>query len=106
MVISQMICTVETLIEDVVENFQCILGQWTSSITAEQLGTRASRRTVGELLRIIYEKEALSDGASHVFVKENHTYRFAPFLMAHFPGCRFVLPGQRPARRCCIIRDH
>jgi hypothetical protein len=86
----------ETLIHDVVENYRCMLGEWTTSITAQGLAEGTSKRTIGEILRIIYEKEASADGASDIFVKENQTYRFVPFLMAHFPDCRFVYMVRDP----------
>lgn len=80
----------DTLVADFVESFWCKLGSWATTVTAEDLAGRVRRRSAAELLRILYESEAEHDGASHVFVKENHTYTFAPFLLAHFPGCRFV----------------
>ena len=78
------------LVEDVVLNFACGLGSWKTSITEQDLKDRAKERSVAELLRIIYESEADCDRASHIFVKENHTYSFAPFILAHFPNCRLV----------------
>ena len=80
----------KTLIDDVALSFRCKLGSWSTTTTARELEQQARKRTVAELLRLVYEKEAEHDGASHLFVKENHTYSFAPFLVAHFPDCRFV----------------
>lgn len=80
----------QILVHDVAANFQCKLGTWSTAATAEELAEGAGRRCAAELLRALYEKEAEHDGASHLFVKENQTFSFAPFLLSHFPGCRFV----------------
>lgn len=86
----------EALIEDVVLNFECQLGSWSTSVSGAELRRRATERNVAELLHIVYTQEAEHDGASHVFVKENHTWSFAPFLLAHFPECSFVLLTRDP----------
>lgn len=78
------------LVEDVVLNFACGLGSWKTSITKQDLKDRAKERSVVELLRLIYESEADRDHASRIFVKENQTYSFASFILAHFPDCRLV----------------
>lgn len=85
-----------TLIDDVVLNFTCKLGSWNTSLSAEQLLRRAGGRTTAEPIRLLYEEEARHDGASHVFVKENRTYRFADYLMDGFRGCQFVLLVRDP----------
>ncbi len=80
----------KTLLEDVAMSFDCKLGSWSTSVTTEELEKQVEKRSAAEILRFLYEKEAEHDGAEVLFVKENHTYAFAPFLLAHFPGCRFV----------------
>jgi len=78
------------LTNDMAEAFATMLGDWNSAIDANELATATTTRSSAALLRYIYEKEAALDGASQIFVKENHTHLFAPFLMAHFPQCRFL----------------
>jgi hypothetical protein len=85
-----------TLLEDMVTCFKAKLGIWHTEVSAAQLAETAPARTVAALLRVIYEAEAAHDGASQVFVKENHTYQFVPFLMASFPACRFVIHVRDP----------
>jgi LPS sulfotransferase NodH len=82
--------TWQVLAEDMITNFECKLGTWLQAVSAEELMSKARSRTTAAMLEVIYDKEATADQASHVFVKENHTYRFAPFLLAHFPSCRLV----------------
>jgi hypothetical protein len=84
------------LIDDVVLNFNCKLGVWQTGITADELRKGSHRRSAAELLRVIYEKEASAKGATRIFVKENNTHLFVPFLLTHFPGCRFVLMVRDP----------
>ncbi len=86
----------QQLLADVSAAFDAILGVWNTSVSQEELAAKVTRRSGAALLRYIYEKEAGLDGASHIFVKENHTYSFAPFLMAHFPACRFLLSVRDP----------
>lgn len=78
------------LVDDVVLNFECKLGLWSTSVTGDDLRHHVSPRTLAWILRFVYEREANHDRAGHIFVKENHTARFAPFLLASFPNCRFV----------------
>ena len=86
----------EALLQDVVLNFERKLGVWNTTVTVDELRAKAQQRTSAELLRLIYEKEAKADGASHIFVKENGTYLFAAFLLAHFERCRFVFMVRDP----------
>lgn len=85
-----------TLLGDLVVSFDCKLGSWSTGMAAEELNERATKRSVAEALRVLYENEAEHDGADVVFVKENHTYSFAPFLLEHYPGCRFVWTVRDP----------
>lgn len=78
------------LVDDVVLNFDRKLGVWNTTIDVAELRSQASIRSVAGLLRHIYQREAVHDGASNVFVKENHTSRIAAFLLAGFSECRFV----------------
>ncbi|MCP4204940.1 MAG: sulfotransferase [bacterium] len=85
-----------TLIDDLVENFDAKLGSWVTRLSGDELARRVDSRTVTALLRAMYEEEAESDGAEWVFVKENYTYSFAPFLLENFPECRFVVQVRDP----------
>ena len=86
----------ETLVEDVALNFSCQLGVWNTSIESNELMQKAEQRSAAELLRVIYEQEAAFDGADYIFVKENHTWRFVPFLDTHFRECRYLFMVRDP----------
>ncbi len=80
----------ETLVDDCIAAFNAKLGQWSTTSSRDEIIRSADTRTAAEVLRLIYEKEAVFDGATHIFVKENHTDRFVSYLRTNFPGCRFV----------------
>lgn len=84
------------LLDDFVEAFQHILGHWNTVISKEELLLNIDNRTAGTLLGYLYEKEAKKDLSEHIFVKENKTYSFAPFLLSHFPGCKFLISVRDP----------
>jgi hypothetical protein len=85
-----------TLIRDFTRAFGSKLGVWPTEVTADELQQQAKTRTTAELLRLVYEKEADNKKATHVFVKENNIYLFIPFLLVHFPTCKFVLMVRDP----------
>lgn len=86
----------QTLVADFSENLGNSLGAWNTKSTAESLMAAKLDRDIASLLRCVYEREADSDQASHLFVKENHSYEFAPFLLAQFQGCRFLFSVRDP----------
>ncbi len=77
-------------------NFHAKLGAWSTTISSPQLLAQCSYRSPAELLRLTYVQEAAAAAADHVFVKENHTYQLAPFLLANFEGCQFVYMVRDP----------
>jgi len=79
----------EALIEDVAYFLRNMFAVWKTCPTEAQLRT-ASHRTFAELVRIAYEMEAEAHGKTRVFVKENHSYVIAPYVLSHFPGSCFV----------------
>jgi hypothetical protein len=45
---------------------------------------------------VFYETEARYFGKTRLFVKENHAYRIADYLLSHFPEARFVILVRDP----------
>ncbi|MEQ8857303.1 MAG: sulfotransferase [Pseudomonadales bacterium] len=86
----------KTLVDDIVENHAAKLGTWHTSIDRTELLRKVTRRDAFELLRLIYHKEALADGASRSFVKENQTHTFAEALADFFPDSQFVMMVRDP----------
>jgi len=74
-----------------------ILGDWNTSFTPEELlDACRSSQNMAAAFDFMYRRECESDGASQVFVKENHTYRLIPFLLDHWPDARFVFQVRDP----------
>lgn len=84
------------LLRDVLRAFDHQLGSWNTSLDFASLVARDLERSVVAPILELYRTEAAYDGASMMFVKENHTARFAGFLQQHLPGCRFVFMVRDP----------
>ena len=78
------------LLSDFIANYSVKLGTWNTSISEKELETKSLIRSVSELLKIIYEKEAEYDNKIHIFVKENYTYSFLIFLLSSFPESKYI----------------
>ena len=85
-----------TLLEDVEYYMARTFSHWESSITAEELREQVQVRSLGPVLRYVYEKEAQAQGKQGVYVKENHAYSFNSFVLEHFRDSRFVLLVRDP----------
>ena len=80
----------KTLCADAALLLQNQLGIWKRKFTAEELETRVPEPTLAALIRYVYGQEAQANGKQRLFIKENHTVSFLPFLLAAFPDSRFV----------------
>ncbi len=85
-----------TLLQDVADAFAAQLGSWNTVLGAGDLAARALKRQTLAPVAELYLNEAAHDDARLVFVKENHTARFAPALREALPGCRFVFMVRDP----------
>ena len=93
------------LTEDVAEYLANIFAQWESAASGEELREKCATRTLTEIIRYAYEKEARARGKERVFVKENHAYEFIPFTLANFPRSRFVWLVRDPRDMALCQRD-
>ena len=66
----------ENLLEDANGLLNTMLGVWSTKWSLIDLKSRVEPGSLENLLRTIYEREAIAHGKNRVFVKENHTYRF------------------------------
>jgi hypothetical protein len=76
-------------LEDVENLLNHRIGVWQTDFQAEMVRA-LPQRSLASVYRFVYEREAGAQGKSRVFVKENHLYRFLPYILSHFPECRFV----------------
>jgi hypothetical protein len=93
------------LTEDVTEYLSSIFAQWESSVSAEEIRTKCPERTLANIIRLVYEKEAKTRGKQRVFLKENHTYQFIPFILTNFSEARFVWVVRDPRDMALCQRD-
>jgi len=75
---------------DLLDAFANMLGEWNTAPPASDPQPLPDQRSIAAELQRIYGREAAAEGARISFVKENHCYAFAPFLLASYAGCRFV----------------
>jgi hypothetical protein len=80
----------ETLVSDVADYMGGIFANWKSTVTEEILKGRAKERTLAALYRVVYEYEAEAQGKNRLFVKENHAYTIAAYVLSHFPEPKYV----------------
>ncbi len=86
----------DILLQDVIEAMNNQLGTWETVPDIEYVREHAQRRTVAEPLRLLYERETKASDSTHVFVKENHTARFADFVQWHLGTVRFLYMVRDP----------
>ena len=93
------------LTEDVADYLANIFAQWESAVTGVELRENCPNRTLAEIIRYAYEKEARAQGKTRVFVKENHAYEFIPFTLVNFPQSRIVWLVRDPRDMALCQRD-
>jgi Sulfotransferase family len=86
----------DTLLNDIVTAFDNQLGIWNTRLGVDDLQRHVLQRSAAAAIGSIYEEEANQEGATHLFIKENHTARFASILRQAFNPCRFVFLVRDP----------
>lgn len=79
----------EKFINDVLEFFNCKIGVWESSFTKQELST-LKERSLENVVRYIYTKEAEIHNKAHVFIKEVRTYNLVPFIKNAYSEAKFI----------------
>lgn len=72
------------------------VGRWRRDWTAAGLQQAVPRRSLAALLRTVFAAEAKAAGKAHLFIKENHLYRYLPLVQRAFPGARIVAMVRDP----------
>ncbi|MBE0564399.1 MAG: sulfotransferase, partial [Krumholzibacteria bacterium] len=72
------------------------VGAWQREWSAAQLSAASPRRSLAALVRAVFAAEAKAAGKGHLFIKENHLYRYLPFVLRAFPGLRIVAMVRDP----------
>lgn len=79
-----------SLTEDVADLLSCQLGEWITTTVAVDIRRSAISRTLGDVIRAVYEVEALANGKSRLFIKENQAAQLVPFYLSTFPNCKII----------------
>ena len=95
----------EVFLEDICYYMANIFATWKSRVSLDELKTSVDQRSLASVGRVFYEAEAAADGKSRVFVKENHTWSFIAYLLAHFPESKFVWMVRDPRDMALTWRD-
>ncbi len=80
----------ETFLSDCAFYMERIFAEWKTAITLDVLRERVKERSLAAVGRVAYEYEAEAHGKKQLFVKENHTYSIAAYMLSHFPDSKFV----------------
>jgi Sulfotransferase family len=80
---------------DVAQLLDTKVGHWRTSSSAARL-RHLSERTAGAVLRHVWLTEAHANGKRGLFLKENHLWRYLPFVFSAFPGAKIVVQVRDP----------
>ena len=79
------------LLEDVAEYFTFKLGKWKEEFPIERLKDQNfTPGALDEVIRYMYSSEAKANQSNWVFIKENKSYQFLPYLLSNFENSKFV----------------
>jgi hypothetical protein len=68
-----------------------IFSDWNTEFSFDEFSRAVDESDgVGAAFNFMYARERDEDSATQVFIKENHTYRFLPFLKKFWPSAKFV----------------
>lgn len=80
----------DALIEDLHALLSTGFSAWKTRHTIESLHEMFDDTNIAGLIKNIFAAEAEAHGKKNIFIKENHIYRFLPFLLLNFPEAMYV----------------
>ncbi|MCA9171697.1 MAG: sulfotransferase [Planctomycetales bacterium] len=88
----------QELVDDASQLVSATLGPWlgTHSEFIQAATSAEHPRSLGALLRTLYEQQAVSAGKHQLFIKEIELFRFQPLLEDEFPQARYVYVVRDP----------
>ncbi len=81
---------------DAADLLATMVGSWRRTWSAAGLAAAPPQRSLVSLVRTVLKAEAKAAGATHLFIKENHLYRYLPFVQRAFPGVKIVAMVRDP----------
>ncbi len=79
----------EKFINDVLGFFNCKIGVWEADFTIQEL-LAIKNRSLENVVKYIYQKEAEIHNKTHVFIKEVRAYNLVPFINNAFLKPKFI----------------
>jgi len=86
----------DELIEDLHALLSTGFSAWKTRHTIESLNEMLEDADIAGLIKNIFVAEAKAHGKNNIFIKENHIYRFMPFLLLNFPDARYIYNVRDP----------
>ena len=96
----------EALVNDMAAFMNSGFSIWQTEVSAEMIFENVKIHSLAEILRYIYEHEAVANNKKRVFVKENHAYRYLPFTLNHFPGAKYVFVVRDPREMALCWKEN
>ncbi len=84
------------LLTDTADILATKTGVWATAWTPAELAALPCERNLGALLRHVFRAEARANGKRRLFIKENHLYRYLPFLQNAFADLKIVAMVRDP----------
>ena len=78
------------LVNDVCDLMRTNFIHWESEIDPAEILKKVPGPNPADVIRHIYQAEMEAYGRKSVIIKENSCYLYFPFILANFPGARFV----------------
>jgi len=83
-------------VEDILQLFNVEFSIWRKKFTFKELNENVRIGDYIGLINYFFEKEAESNNKNIVFIKENHTYEFFPYLLKYYPSSKFIYQVRDP----------
>lgn len=84
------------LLKDIHKLLNVNFSVWKKKFTLEDLQNIAPVGDITSLIKNIFYEEAKANGKQFLFIKENHTYEFLPFLLLNFPDTKYIYMVRDP----------
>ncbi len=84
------------LLQDARDILATKLGSWREEWTTDRLDAACRERSLAVLVRTVLTAEARAAGKEHLFIKENHLYRYLPFVRRAFADLKILAMVRDP----------
>lgn len=86
----------EALIDDLHTLLNIEFSVWKTKQSVDTLRDMFNEGDVADLIKKIFSAEAQAHSKNHICIKENHIYKFMPFLLLNFPDSKYIYNVRDP----------